>query len=209
MELRSDTTLAVQFIENGGALHTLLFVALPTEVDDLIEQETARREGLFNAIYTQGPAYTSNNYGTITFEEDGHFTWTGYDLLSSQVIPAAALGNGTASMRLFLAPALADRYAGAFTLYFSGVNGAVPGVNFMYSLDSQGFRLEYVPDTSMDTITVSRRASSPLVLYFFRADSPLSESGLEFMDDGFDSSDEDLGNLEDTSDFEDDFPTDF
>jgi hypothetical protein len=206
MELRSDTTLAVQFIEDGGALRTLLFVALPTEVDDLIEQETSRREELFNTMYTQGPAYTSHNYGTITFSEDGRFTWTGYDLLTPQVIPAAALGNGTVNMRLFLAPTLADRYAGAFTLYFSGVSGVSSGVNFMYSLDSQGFRLEYVPDTSMDTVTVSRRASSPLVLYFFRVDPPLQLSELDadmnqdnyFMEND-DSYDEDSDSPEDNS----------
>jgi hypothetical protein len=222
MELRSDTTLAVQFIENGGALRTILFVALPTEVNDLIEQETTRREGLFSNLYTQGPEYTSHNYGTITFSEDGRFTWTGYDLLVPQVIPAAALGNGAVSMRLFLAPVLADRYAGAFTLYFSGVSGSVPGVNFMYSLDSQGFRLEYVPDTSMDSVTVSRRASSPLVLYFFRVDPPLlasePETGSDLYqddyymgDDDYDFYDDDYYYSENLSDdySEDDFPTDF
>jgi hypothetical protein len=178
MNLRSDTTLAVQFTENGGALRTLLFTVLPTDVEDLIIQETARREELFDSIYVQGPAYTSHNYGTIAFTEDGRFSWTGFDLLVPQVIPASALGTGTANMRLFLAGTLADRYAGAFTLYFNGLSGPVAGVNFMYSLDSQGFRLEYVPDTSMDGILVSRRASSPLVLYFFRAEAPVLPSDL-------------------------------
>jgi hypothetical protein len=170
MDLRSDTTLAVQFTENGGVLRTLFFVALPTDVDDFIVQETARREELFGTIYAQGPAYTSHNYGTISFTEEGRFSWTGYELLVPHVIPASALGTGTVSMRLFLSNALADRYAGALTLNFSGVNGPAANVNFMYALDSQGFRLEYIPDTSMDGIVVSRRASSPLVLYLFKAE---------------------------------------
>jgi hypothetical protein len=174
MDLRSDTTLAVQFTENGGVLRTIFFVALPTDVDDLIVQETARREELFAAIYAQGPAYTSHNYGTISFTEDGHFSWTGYDLLVPQVIPASALGTGTVSMRLFLSNTLADRYTGALTLNFSGVNGPAASVNFMYSPDNQGFRLEYVPDTSMDGIVVNRRASSPLVLYLFKAEPLLN-----------------------------------
>jgi hypothetical protein len=172
MELRSDTTLAVQFIENGGALRTLLFVALSTEVDDLIEQETLRREGLFNTIYTQGPAYTSNNYGTLAFTENGRFTWTGYELLSPQIIPASALGSGTVEMRLFLSPALDDRYIGAFTLRFDGAGGSNAQVNFMYTLDKQGFRIEYAPAASMDGVTVIRRASSPMVIYFFRSETP-------------------------------------
>ncbi|MCL2832816.1 MAG: SH3 domain-containing protein [Treponema sp.] len=168
MELRSDTTLAVQFTEGTGALRTLLFVALPTSVDDLIAQEIARREQLFSKIFTQGPVFSSHNYGTITFAEDSAFTWTGNDLLIPQVIPAAALGSGVVDMRLFLAPALSDRYAGAFTLRFNGINGPGAEVNFMYTIDNQGFRLEYVPDSSMDGILVSRRSASPLVLYFFK-----------------------------------------
>ena len=172
MNLRSETTLAVQFTEESGILRTLLFVALPSEVDDIILQESARREALFRSIYDQGPVYTSNNYGTLTFREDGHFTWTGNMLLVPQVIPVSALGSGTLEMRLFLSNTLSDRYAGAFTLYFDGIGGVRTQADFMYSLDSQGFRIEYVPPTSLDGITVARRASSPLVIYFFKTERP-------------------------------------
>lgn len=182
MELRSDTTLAVQFTEEMGALRTLLFVSLPTSVEDLAAQEIARREQLFDIIWGQGPVYSSHNYGTIAFTEDGSFTWTGNDLLIPQVIPAAALGSGIVDMCLFLAPALSDRYAGAFTLRFHSIGGSGAEVNFMYTLDNQGFRLEYVPDTSLDGILVSRRSTSPLVLYFFRVESQTlipADDGLE------------------------------
>jgi hypothetical protein len=39
----------------------------------------------------------------------------------------------------------------------------------MYSFDTQGLRIEYVPDTSKDGNLVARRASSPTVIYFYRA----------------------------------------
>jgi hypothetical protein len=172
MNLRSDTVLAVQFTEEGGAPRSFLFVALPAEVDDLIVQEGARREGLFNAIYAQGPAFTSNNYGTIIFTETGEFTWTGFDLLVPQIVPASARGSGTAAMDLFLAPSLRDRYSGAFTLRFGEDGGTDAGnggaVHFMYTLDNQGFRIEYVPGANIEEVTVTRRAGSPMVLYFFR-----------------------------------------
>jgi hypothetical protein len=170
MDLRSNTNLAVQFIENSGASRTLLFVSLPSDVDDLILQESTRRERLFNAIYDQGPAFTSNNYGTIVFSRAGGFTWTGFSLLVPHIISSGVQGTGTVSMDLFLAPVLADRYNGAFSLRFAG--SRIP-VSFMYTLDTQGFRLEYVPESSMDDITVSRRANSPTVLYFFKDDNPL------------------------------------
>jgi hypothetical protein len=167
MNLRSDTTLAVQFTENGGVQRTLLFVALPMEVEDLIIQETARRENLFLSIYNQGPAFTSNNYGTISFTETGNFTWTGFTLLVPQVIPLDVSGNGTINMDIFLSASLQDRYNGAFTLRFNRT-GAPAALRFMYTLDSQGFRLEYVPDSGMENLVVSRRAPSPMVLYFFK-----------------------------------------
>ncbi|MDR1587886.1 MAG: SH3 domain-containing protein [Treponema sp.] len=177
MNLRSDTVLAVQFTEEGGAPRTLLFVSLPAEVDDLIVQETARREGLFNSIYAQGPAFTSNNYGTISFTETGEFTWTGFDLLIPQIIPPSAAGKGTIAMNLFLAPALQDRYNGAFSLRLGRAAGeteagksaeADTNIHFMYTLDNQGFRIEYVPKANIEDVTVMRRAGSPMVLYFFR-----------------------------------------
>jgi hypothetical protein len=174
MQLRSDTSLAVQFIESGGGTRTLLFTALPADVDDLVMQENARREGLFNIIYAQGPAFTSNNYGTIVFSEKGEFSWTGFDLLIPHVIPQGAGGTGRVSMDLFLAPSFEDRYSGALTLFFAaaGAGGREFPARFMYTLDAQGFRLESVPDFSVEDVTVTRRASSPVVLYFFRDQAP-------------------------------------
>jgi hypothetical protein len=178
MHLRSDTVLAVQFTEEGGAPKSHLFVSLPAEVDDLIVQETTRREGAFKGIYAQGPAFTSNNYGTISFTETGKFTWTGFDLLVPQIVPASTPGRGTVVMDLFLAPGLQDRYNGAFTLRFGetedsagteagGADGGT-AARFMYTLDNQGFRIEYVPAANIEEVTVMRRETSPMVLYFFR-----------------------------------------
>jgi len=190
MNLRYENTLAVQFTEESGLLRTLLFVALASPIDDLILQESARREALFRNIYEQGPVYTSNNYGTLTFRESGHFTWIGNRLLVPQVIPASALGSGTLEMRLYVSEAISDRYAGAFTLYFDGIGGARSQADFMYILDFQGFRIEHVPQTSLDSVTVVRRASSPLVIYFFKTeisdDRPMSSpQPLEYPIPGF------------------------
>jgi hypothetical protein len=169
MQLRSDTTLAVQFSEGSGSTKTLLFVALPIEVDDLIIQEGARRERLYDTIYTQGPVFTSNNYGTIVFKEGGLFSWTGFDLLVPRHIPESAEGNGTIYMDLFLAPELEDRYTGVFSLRFTGNNNKeVAVLHCMYFLDSQGFRIEIAPESTIEDSTVIRRDASPMVLYFFK-----------------------------------------
>jgi hypothetical protein len=172
MNLRTDTNLVVQYTEASGGMKTLLFAALPAEIDDLVMQENARREGLVNTLYSQGPAFTSNNYGVIIFTDKGEFTWTGFDLLTPHVIPAEASGTGRVTMDLFLTPSFEERYTGACTFRLAGTGGAKETpVYFMYTLDNQGLRLEVVPDFNIEDVTVTRRASSPVVLYFFRDQS--------------------------------------
>jgi len=170
MNLRTNTTLAVQYIDSSGARRTLLFSSLSADIDDIILQENSRREAQYMSIYSQGPAFTSNNYGTITFTESNNFTWTGFDLLVPQLIPFESSGRGRVLMDIFISATLAERYTGAFTFKLTDVT---PNRNlyFMYSLDNQGLRLEVVPDFGIEDITVTRRASAPMVLYFFRDSS--------------------------------------
>jgi len=53
---------------------------------------------------------------------------------------------------------------------FDGIGGIRTTTDFIYAIDPQGLRMEYVPETSLDGVTVVRRASSPVVIYFFRND---------------------------------------
>jgi len=167
---RTNTTLAVQFTDNTDVRRTLLFVSLPVNLDDLILQETSRRENQFMTIYNQGPVFTSNNYGTITLLQTGDFTWTNYDLLVPQLIPAETKGSGNINMDLYISPSYEESFNGAFSLRFSDIRNNNTR-NFLYSINNQGLRLEVVPDFGIEGITVMRRASSPVVLYFHR-DSP-------------------------------------
>ncbi|MDR0495906.1 MAG: SH3 domain-containing protein [Treponema sp.] len=169
MQLRTDTLLAVQYNEgSGGIMKTLLFVSLPIAVDDLVMQESARRDRLYNVLYSQGPIFTSNNYGTIVFREDKTFSWKGFDLLVPQFVPETAEGNGTLSMDLFVDSSLEDRYTGAFTMRFTNnAGGETPVLRCMYALDNQGFRIEIAPNSTIEDMTIIHRAASPMVLYFF------------------------------------------
>ena len=180
MNLRSENTLAVQFTEPNGIFRTLIFAALPSAVDDIILQELASRERQFSHIYEHGPVFISNNYGTLTFLEDGRFTWTGNSLLVPQIIPPAVLGSGITDMRLHLSDAMTHNYDGAFTLHFDGIGNPGARVDFLYSLDLQGLRIEHAPQTSMDDITVVRRASSPLIIFFFRSERPGDRTVFDF-----------------------------
>jgi hypothetical protein len=87
-----------------------------------------------------------------------------------QVISPTALAGGVLDMRLHVSDVLSSRYDGAFTMCFDGIGGIKITTDFIYALDTQGLRMEYVPQTSLDGVTVVRRASSPVVIYFFRND---------------------------------------
>jgi len=165
MNLRTNTTLAVQFTDETGLRRTLVFVALSYDIEDLIIQENSRREAQYAAIYEQGPIFTSNNYGTIVLRETGGFSWTGFDLLVPQLIPEGTRGEGQVYMDLFITQSFTDRFTGALSFRFTGTNTIL---RFMYSLDNQGLRLEVVPDYAVEDITVTRRSPSPMVLYFFK-----------------------------------------
>jgi hypothetical protein len=170
MRLQSDTVLTVQYTENGGALRSAIFVTLPMELDDLIAQETERRLALFRNLYALGPSFQSANYGILSFTENGRFTWTGNNILIPQIIPASALGSGSVDMGLFLNDGLEERYTGAFTLRFDGIAGTGAVAHFMYTVDDQGIRIEYVPPDNLEGVTVMRRAATPTILYFFKTE---------------------------------------
>jgi hypothetical protein len=166
LSLRTDTTLLVQIADEGGSPKSFTFVALNADVADLIAQETERREAEFKAIFKHGPRFSSSNYGSLSFDENGTFVWTGFILLSPQVIPAGATGRGVVDMGVFLSSPLSRDYTGVFTLRFETSGAPVP-VSFMYTIDAQGIRIEHAPSSSLDGLEVVRRSSSPLVMYFY------------------------------------------
>ncbi|MDR1127765.1 MAG: SH3 domain-containing protein [Treponema sp.] len=168
MTLRSESLLAVQYSDEGGAMRALLFVTLPSSPENIIVQETERRNALYQNFVIQGPRFTSSNYGTLSFTANGRFAWNGNSLLVPQIIPSATLDSGNVEMRLFLGPSLEALYSGAFTLRFDSADAAGFPVHFLYTLDSQGLRLEYVNRENLDGSTVSRRAASPIIIYFFK-----------------------------------------
>ena len=171
MNLRRNNTLAVQFIESSGGSRTILFTALSSDIDDLILQENTRRQGQFMTIYSQGPVFTSTNYGTVSFTATGNFTWTDFDLLVPEHIPSETRGQGHVYMDLFLSPSMEERYDGAFTLRFTDIRQNNT-LFFCYNLDNQGLRLEVVPAYCIEDSAVTRRAASPMVLYFYRDSEP-------------------------------------
>jgi hypothetical protein len=171
MSLRSETTLALQYLEDSGGTKTLVFVTLSQPLDDIMLQESERRKALFTNLYNAGPVFSSSNYGSLSFSADGRFVWSGYSLLIPQVIPATALGRGSIDMGYYLDAGLQSRFAGAFGMNFEGIGGKSSTALFMYTMEnglSPGIRIEFVPPDNVEGLTVLRRASTPTVIYFSR-----------------------------------------
>jgi hypothetical protein len=175
MSLRSDNLLAVQYTDAGSAPRTVLFTALFADIDDLVMQESARRDAVYESIWALGPVFSSANYGTLSFLPDGRFTWTGYNLLVPQFVSVASLGSGTVKMNLFVSRSLRNSFDGALSFHFDGIGATGSVMNIVYTIDAQGLRIEYVPPANIDSASVYRRASSPLVIYFFKAANPVPE----------------------------------
>jgi hypothetical protein len=168
MNLRSLNALAVNYPDDMGMQRGLIFVTLSADLDSVIAQENTRRDNLFWRIYNQGPRYASTNYGSLSFSQDKHFNWGAYSMLVPHIIPSNVLGSGTIEMNMYLDASIAGDFSGAFTLHFDGVGSRGANVVFLYTLDGQGLRLEYVPGENIEELVVVRRSVSPTVIYFYR-----------------------------------------
>ena len=166
VSFNSESSILVHYEDENGKNREKVFVTLPDSVDNIIRREREKRAGQFQAIYVNGPAFHSVNYGTIVFTSDQRFTWGGIVNLPPGMLSQAALGSGSVDMGRYLDKELESLFSGAFSLVFDTVSGGHDQLTFLYSLETQGIRLEYVPPENMLGAAVARRASSPLVIYF-------------------------------------------
>ncbi len=237
--VRRKDVLGIQFTDKGGAQKSHVFVSLPLAGTDYIEQELERRAALFKTVYATGPAFRSENYGSLSFialsesteasaplsqgnaaapssegsesliPDDltgvdagkimqGRFTWVGYDLLVPTVIPERAARTGSVLFKVFLGDQLAaNGWDGVLSLVFDMEDPSQPAptelpesdtsteagpvapvlkptvsasasVDFLYSRDTSGIRLEYLPPSSIARNVAVRRSASPTIVYFSR-----------------------------------------
>jgi hypothetical protein len=164
--LRSESSLLVQYEDQNGQKKSAAFVILPETVENIIRTENERGQALFQAIFMNGPSFSSVNFGTITFSPERRFRWDGAANLPPGILGESALYSGSIDMSRYLDKALEGAYSGAFALVFDAVSGTKDEVTFLYSMEPQGLRLEYVPAANLDGLTVTRSNSRSLVLYF-------------------------------------------
>ncbi|MDR2143565.1 MAG: SH3 domain-containing protein [Treponema sp.] len=164
--LRSESNLLVQYDDQNGQQRSAVFVSLPETAENIIRKENERRQALFQAIFANGPSFSSVNFGTITFTSGKRFTWVGAANLPQGMLGETALHSGNVDMGRYLNKALEESYSGALAMVFDTVSGPKEELTFLYSMEPQGLRFEYVSAANLDGLTVTRSDDHALVMYF-------------------------------------------
>jgi len=160
----SETKLQVNYYYEDQKVITNYQVI--ESIEDIIIQESERREALYNTIIETGTSFSSNAYGSISMQSDGSFSWINYDRLVPQIIPAGSEGAGRIRFNKFISNNLKDEYTGIISFNFKYGDSFIP-VDFLYTLDENKLRLTYVPENDIDSLKiVSKKSISPVVIAF-------------------------------------------
>lgn len=137
-------------------------------VRKMISDEETRRLNQYKKIVSLGTDFSSSNYGKLNFTNDGSFTWGGYKrLVDSKIIngttDGGSFGTGTASINYFLDSSLSNVFDGVLTFQF---DMATDEVNFLYTIEENGLRLENISEYDIEDETLMRQSSNPLIMFF-------------------------------------------
>ena len=135
ISLLNDTRLSVQYNTASGLPRTRYFTTLSVPLDDLIVQETVRRDDLWAALLAYGAMWRSAYYGRLYFEPNKNISWSGFDRLVPQYISNLALPSGRASLSLFLDPSLEAIYDGALSIHLNNIGGGTSQAHFLYAIE--------------------------------------------------------------------------
>ncbi len=143
-----------------------VFVYYPEdEIQEIREAEQERRSELYTRLLESGPVFTSSAYGEIDFEEGREFSWRNLDRLVPSIIPGVTYESGSVSLDHFLARSISSEYTGALAFRFEQARNEP--VIFLFSLEGDALKLEYVPARYVDEKVVQERSSSRLIMAFF------------------------------------------
>jgi len=135
------------------------------EIAEIREMEQERRAELYNKLLNSGPLFTSNAYGEIEFMEDRQFVWRRLERLVPSIVPYSSYREGSVSMEYFLSSELRPSYTGVLAFEFDQDPSAP--VFFLYTLEENALRLEYIPERNIEDKVVQQRSSSRLIMAFF------------------------------------------
>lgn len=156
--------IVLRYTGESGKPQDLNFVAIHTNLADIVTAERDRRAEAYNSVFNHGSVYKSPNWGQISLTEDGSFRWANNkQLLSQGLVPATAKAGGIVQAKYVVSKKLKENYDGVLTFYFDGITEEV---NFLYKLEDGAMRLEDASNATFDGNMVKSRGSGALILYF-------------------------------------------
>ncbi|MCR4938868.1 MAG: SH3 domain-containing protein [Treponemataceae bacterium] len=160
--VRKSNFIVVQYIGERGMPVSYNLVTLNKPVGEIIDSEITRRADVYENLRSLGPYFISSNYGTLYFDENNTFIWTGYGALTPSVIPYGSGNTGSVSLSYFLSSSLTFSYDGAISLKFDGGKEMI----FLYSIEEDGLRIEDATKATIKDNIIRQRASNSNVVYF-------------------------------------------
>ncbi len=167
--IRSEDTLQAVFTREDKTYDPTFVYYEEEKIKEIRENEQERREKLYETLRENGPLFTSSAYGEIEFIEDRRFSWRNLERLVPSIIPDSSYREGALSLDFFLTPELRSKYAGVIAFHFEQAPNTP--VLFLYSLDGNALKLEYVPERNSDEKVIQQRSSSRLIMAFFGQNS--------------------------------------
>jgi len=153
------------------------YVVIDRDINDIIAEETARRDALFNDFIKNGNRLVSRFYGTITLNEDKSFTWSGNEKLIGTIIPRDVTNEGIVEFKYYVEGKLKGFYDGVISLKFNRRDGSPKPVeiNFLFKFLSNGVRFTYTEKEAIRNLEVRTISIPPLNIFFRFEKTPASE----------------------------------
>jgi hypothetical protein len=163
LTVRRENLVTVQYSYNG-AEQSRVFTVFDQDIQEIIDNELERRAALYEQ-FLDAEVLESGAYGTIRFEPDRRFQWTGYTRLVPVAIPTAAGGQGSVEFSRFLADRFRGNYDGVISFQFAGTPQDV-FTHFLFSFRADGVQFVYAPESTIQDRVVLEQSMSPLIVYF-------------------------------------------
>ena len=165
MTIRDENNIVIQYSDEKGRPFSYNFTIIGDSIENLILAETERRKAVYEQLLEFGTSFSSSNYGTLQFLENGTFIWSGYQRLVPDVIAENSGTTGTIEFCYFLDDSIRNAYDGVITFVF---DRSKKRSSFMYKMELDGLRFEETTSAVEKNAVFTQRGSNALVLYFGR-----------------------------------------
>lgn len=163
LTVRRENLVSVQYSYNG-AEQSRVFTIFEQDIQEIIDGELERRASLYEQ-FLDAEVLESGAYGTIRFEPQRRFQWTGFSRLVPVAIPRTAGEQGTVEFSRFLADRFRGQYDGVISFQFAGTPQETL-THFLFSFRAEGVQFVYAPESTIEDRVVLEQSLSPLIMFF-------------------------------------------